>query len=222
MAILRIPTGHETAFCYGVWITHVKRLRDRQKKSNNLLIQKTGYKLFLPSQERDETEKSPACRLTVNVRTATDREELLLGTNSGMSNPVYRLPPYLPVCRTVLVTWKILTQSSVLVFTDNNYTPAALNWMASALIILTHVTIHPDISTAPLLAGRDSEAEHTGQTVPFTLPVLAGMAVLVQSTGRCCHFWQACWVTVTGICQMLPTRGPRPSQHTDLHQRSSI
>ena len=61
-----------------------------------------------------------------------------------------------------------------------------------------------------------------GQTTPLTLPILAGIAVFVQSTGRCCHFWQACWVTATGICQMLPTGGPCPARHADLLQRGFI
>lgn len=60
--------------------------------------------------------------------------------------------------------------------------------MVSGLIILTHVTTHPDIYTAPLIVRRDYEYEHTGQTIPLTLPILAGIAMLVQSTGRCCHF----------------------------------
>lgn len=139
-----------------------------------------------------------------------------------MRNLSDRLPPYLPVCRKVTDNWKTLKQSSVLLFSHNNYTSAPQNWMESGIIILTHVTIPPDICSVPLIVGGDYEYEHTEQTIPSTLPILASTAVLVQSTGRCCHFWQACWVTVTGICQMLPTRRPRPTRHPDLLQRSFI
>lgn len=139
-----------------------------------------------------------------------------------MRNLLDRLPPYLPMCRKVTDNWKTLKQSSVLLFYYNNYTSAAQNWMLSGIIILTRVTTHPDIYTAPLLVGRDYEYEHTGQTIPSTRPILASIAALMQSTGRCCHFWQACWVTVTGICQMLPTRGLCPPRHADLLQRSLI
>lgn len=61
-----------------------------------------------------------------------------------------------------------------------------------------------------------------GQTILLTLPILAGITVLGQSTGRCCRFWQACWVTVTGICQMQPTHRMCPAQRADLLQRSFI
>lgn len=61
-----------------------------------------------------------------------------------------------------------------------------------------------------------------GQTILLTLPALAGTAVLGQSTGRCCRFWQACWITATGICQMQPTHRMCPAQRADLLQRSFI
>lgn len=104
MAILRIPIGHKTAFCYGVLITYTKCTNGCGigRKSQVTFQYKKQMSSDFIHHRREIKQKNlqhvGTLKMGEQSFPAIDQEDLILGTNSGTRNLLDRLPSYLPMC----------------------------------------------------------------------------------------------------------------------------